>query len=170
MGYLAIDGLHYGVALVADEDFAGEIGVGERGEGGEDEFPAGFPLGGELCARCGGELKFGVAIAVGLFPVGGEEIGPAGTHVAIEMFDDDGDGIRFCVEGDAERLIGSLCDRAFAQAFVMVEQADGVGEIGARAFVGHGGILHRFRGRGNRGVERRGRRSFAAVIRRIAGW
>jgi hypothetical protein len=52
----------------------------------------------------------------------------------------------------------------------MVEQADGVGEIGARAFVGHGGILHRFRGRGNRGVERRGRRSFAAVIRRIAGW
>ena len=148
VGYLAIDRLHDGVGFVADEDFAAEVGVGERGDGVEEVCPAGFPLGNELVARCGWRFEFSVAIAVGLFAVGGEEIGPAGAHVAVEVLDDDGDGIRFFVEGDTQRLVGSLGDGAFAEVLVIVEQADRVGKVRICEFVRHGGILHRFGARG----------------------
>ena len=125
---LAIDGLCDGVGFVANENGAAEVGVGERGEGVEDMFPAGFPLGDELVARCGGRLEFGVAIAIGLLAVGGKEIGPARAHVANHVFDDDGDGIRFRAEGDGEGVIGSLGDGALGEAFVRVQHTDGVGE------------------------------------------
>jgi len=148
VGYLAIDGLHDRVGFVADKDFAAEVGVGERGQGVEEMSPAGFPLGEELVACCGGGFEFGVAVAVGLFAVGGEKIGPAGTHVAVEVFDDDGDGIGFCVEGGGERFIGGLSDRALAEVFVIAENAGGVGDVGGGEFVRHSGILHRFGGRG----------------------
>ena len=71
VGYLAIDGLHDGVRFAADQDFAGKIGIGERGESVKNISPTGFPLGDELIAGRGWRFEFGVAIAVGLFAVGG---------------------------------------------------------------------------------------------------
>ena len=93
VSHLAIDGLGDGVGFVADQDCAAEVGVGERGRGRRRHISSRLPIGRELGAGCGGRFEFGVAIAVGLLAVGGEEIGPAGAHVADHMFDDDGDGI-----------------------------------------------------------------------------
>jgi hypothetical protein len=64
------------------------------------------------------------------------------------MLDDDGDGIRFFVEGDTQRLVGSLRDGAFTEVFVIAEDADGVGKERICEFVRHGGILHRLGARG----------------------
>lgn len=143
VSYLAIDGLHDGMGFAADQDFAAEVGVGERGEGVEETFPAGFPLGEELVAGCSGGFEFGVAAAVGLFAVGGEEVRPAGAHISVEMFDDDGDGIRLSIKGDGQRLVRSLRDGAFAEVFVIAEQAGSVEEVGVCELVRHAGILHR---------------------------
>ena len=128
VSHLAIDGLGDGVGFVANEDSAAEVSVGERGEGVEDEFPTGFPLGDEFVARRGGQFEFGVAITVGLFAVGGEEIRPAGAHIAGHVFDDDGDGVGFRVEGYVQRLVGNLRDGALGEVFVSVQHTDGVGE------------------------------------------
>ena len=140
---LAIDGLEDGVRFAADGDGAGEIGVGERGESGEEDFPAGFPKGEEFGAGRGRGFEFGVAIAGGLFTVGGEEVGPTGAHVAGEMLDDDGDGIGFGAEDGEEGWVGSLGHGAFAEFFVVVEESGGVLDVRSEEFVGHGRIVHR---------------------------
>lgn len=74
---LAVDSLHDGVCLAADRDSKGEIGFCERLEGGEDTRPAVFPIGDEGVTRGRGIDELAVAIAVGLFAVSGEEVGPA---------------------------------------------------------------------------------------------
>ena len=95
---LAVDGLHHGVGFAANGDGAGEVGVGEGLERGEEASPAGLPRGEERGAGGGRLFEFAVAIAVGFFAVSGEEVGPAGEHVAGHVFDDDGDRIGLVVE------------------------------------------------------------------------
>jgi hypothetical protein len=71
----------------------------------------------------GGRIReFGVAVAVGLFAVGGEEVGPARAHVARHVLYDDGDGIGFAVERGEKLFVGCLVDCALGQGFVVAEQ------------------------------------------------
>jgi hypothetical protein len=140
---LAVDGLENGVRFAANGDGAGEVGVGERLQRAKEANPAGFPHGQQRSA-CGGRLfEFGVAIAVGLFAVGGQEIGPARAHVAGHVLDDDRDGIGLDVDGSKEVLIGDLGDGAIGQLLVISEEGQGVFEIRGGEFERHGRILAR---------------------------
>ena len=98
VGELAIDGLHHGVLFAANGDGAGQVGVGERLQRGEEAGPARFPHRQEFGARCGRLFEFAVAIAVGLLAVGGEEVGPARAHVAGHVLHDGRNGIAFVIE------------------------------------------------------------------------
>ena len=111
--------------------------VGERLERVENIFPAGAPHGHQLFARFRRVFEFGVAIAIGLFAVGGEEIAPARAHVADHVLDDDGDGIGFGVERDEEIFVGALLDGAFGEFFIVAKEGERVLNVGRRKFVWH---------------------------------
>lgn len=91
--------------------------------------PAVLPYFHESGAGCGGIYEFAVAIAVRLFAVGGEEVGPAGAHVAGQVLHDDRDGVGFFVDGDEELLVGELLHGAFGELLVVPEYHEGVLEV-----------------------------------------
>jgi hypothetical protein len=143
VSYLAIDGLHHGVRLGADGDGAGQILIREGIECIEANLPAGFPESNQTRACLGRSIKFGIAVAIRFFAVRGEKIGPAGTHVAGHVLDDDGDGIGFGVQGGEEMGVGALFDGAIAKPFVITEEIAGVFGVGGCELVCHGTILSR---------------------------
>ena len=91
--------------------------------------PAVLPYFHEGGAGCGGIDEFAVAIAVGLFAVGGEEVGPAGAHVAGHVFHDDRDGVGFFIDGDEELLVCDLLHGAFGELLVVAKHREGVFEV-----------------------------------------
>ena len=138
VGELAVNGLHDGVGFAADGDGAGEIGVGERLKSGEQAGPACFPGGEERGAGGGRHFEFAVAITGGFFAVGGQKIGPAGDHVAGDVFDDDGDGIGFGIEGKEELIVGELGDGALGEFLVIGEESQRVFQVGSGELQRHG--------------------------------
>src|SRR5258707_6297418 len=86
---LAVDGLHHGVRLGADRDGTGQILILQSIERIETNFPASFPQGDQTRTRLRRSFKFGVAVAIGLFAVGGQKIGPTRAHVSSHVLDDD---------------------------------------------------------------------------------
>jgi hypothetical protein len=91
---LAVDGVHDGVGLAADEDGPAEVLRLQRVEGGEEALPAVLPPLHELRpGRAGRGLELAVAVAVGLLAVGREEIRPARAHVAGDVLDEDGHAV-----------------------------------------------------------------------------
>jgi hypothetical protein len=153
VGDLAVDRLHDGVRLGADQDGAREIGVGEGLDRVENVLPAGAPHGHQLFAGFGSVFELGVAIAVGLFTIGGEEIAPARAHVADHVFDDDGDGVRVGIEGGEEMFVGALVHGALGELFVLAEEGERILNVGRGKFVWHMGILNRGRNRRKSTVE-----------------
>ena len=135
---LAIDGLQDGMSLAADGDGAGEIGIGERLDGGEEAAPAVFPQVKQLGARRGRVDELAVAVAIRLFAVGGEEVGPARAHVARHVLHDDGDGIGFGVEGHIKLLIRDLRHRTLRQALGETEEGECVFKKRCCEFECHG--------------------------------
>ena len=126
---LAIDGLHDGVGFAANRDGFREVSVGKRFERVKDPFPACVPLFHQLGAcRCG-RFEFRVAIAVGLFAVGGKKIAPAGAHVAGHVFHDDGDGIGFGIKRLEELCVGALRHGTFSERFVITENVERIFQI-----------------------------------------
>ena len=72
----------------------------------------------------------------------GEEIGPARPHVAGHVFDDDGDGIRFRIEGGEQAGVGTLLDGAITQTFVIAQKIAGIFGVRGGKLVCHGIILY----------------------------
>jgi len=138
MSQLAIDGLHDGVRFATDGDGAAEIGVGKRLDGGEDTVPACFPFCEKRFARGGRIDEFAVAVARGLFTVGGEEIGKSGAHVADHVLDDDGDGVGLWIEDREELFVADLLHGALGELLVVAEERERVGDVGGCEFERHG--------------------------------
>src|ERR1700675_2946701 len=87
---LTVDRLHHRMWLVADRDGAHHILGLERLDGGKDAIPSFFPpLHHIRASGSWAQLKFAVAKTVGLFAIGGEEVGEARAHIAREVFDQD---------------------------------------------------------------------------------
>src|SRR6185369_9568473 len=131
------DGLHDGVRFATNGDGTGEIVVREWFDGAKNVSPAVLPHSQERRAAGGRLLEFAVAIAVGLFAVGGQEIGPTGTHVAGHMLDDDGDGVHLLVERGKKLVIGHLVDGALGHDLVLTEEDERVLEVGGSELVRH---------------------------------
>jgi hypothetical protein len=118
---LAVDGLHDGVRLGTNRDCSREVRLRERFERVEKIFPAAFPHFDYLGAGCGWGLKFRVAVAVGFFPIRGQEIEPARAHIAGHVLHKDGDGIGFRIQGDEQGFVRALRHRAVTQLFVVAK-------------------------------------------------
>ena len=71
----------------------------------------------------------------------GEEIGPAGAHIASHVLHDDGDGVGLGVERAKQRLVGALDHGAFSKFFVIAKKLEGILEVGIGAWVGRRDIL-----------------------------
>src|SRR6266404_527566 len=127
---LAVDGLHHGVRLGADGDGTGQILILQSVECIETNLPPSFPQGDQTRTSLRRSFKFGVAVAIRLFAVAGQKIGPTRAHIAGHVLDDDGDGVGFGVEGDKEVVIGTLFDGAIAEALVITEEVASVLSVG----------------------------------------
>jgi len=88
MGKLTRDGLCYRVRLGADQDDAIEIVRFQWVYGCEKAIPAFIPAMQHFgsCVLVVHEL--GIALSRGFFPVGGQKVGPAREHVAMQMLHD----------------------------------------------------------------------------------
>ena len=135
--HLTIDGLHHGVRFRANLDSAVEVRVRQSFEGPEENFPTGFPQRQQLSSARGRRLEFRVAIAVGLFAVGGQEVRPARLHVAGEVFDDGGDGVGFGIQRGKQAFVRALLQGAIAKLLVGVKKTDRIPYIRCRELVRH---------------------------------
>ena len=106
--------------------------------------PAVFPDINHGFAGCGWVDEFGVAVAVGFLAVGGEEVGPAGAHVACHVLHDDRDGVGFFIDGDEELLVGDLLHGAFGELLVVAEYCEGVLEVRRGELRRHGASVIAF--------------------------
>src|SRR6202030_2389325 len=93
MRKLPIDGLRYGMSFRADIYFLTQMFVGQWRKGAENVLPARLPDGHQFGSRLRRRFKFGITLAIGFFAVAGKKISEPRTHVAGQVFDDDGDGI-----------------------------------------------------------------------------
>ena len=131
----AEEGLLGGVLFAADGDGFVEVGGLKGCEGFFDGGPAGVPLCHELGAIFGGlQDELAIAVSVGFFAVGGEEIGPAGAEISGEVFDDEGDGIHVGGGFAEEGFVVEGGDGAFGELAVLGEFVLEVGD--------HFGCLH----------------------------
>src|SRR5437899_6111677 len=80
--YLAVDRLHHRMFFRADQNSFREVGVGKRFERGKHAVPSCVPLLHQLGARCRGSFELGVAVAIRLFAVARQKIGPTRPHVS----------------------------------------------------------------------------------------
>src|SRR5215472_14098086 len=88
MQQLARDRLENCVLTASDVHFADQVLGLERRNGIEDILPTGLPPLHDLSpSRARVNLEFAVTMAVRLFPVGSEKIGPARTHVSRQVLD-----------------------------------------------------------------------------------
>ena len=108
-------------------------------------FQPAIPHGHELFARFWSVLEFGVAIAIGLFAVGGQEIAPPRAHVANHVLDDDGDGVGFGIERGEKIFVGTLVHGALGERFVVAKKSEGILDVERRKFVWHRWIVGRGR-------------------------
>src|SRR5258708_4577266 len=92
----------------------------------EEKLPAALPEFHQFSANLGRLFEFSVAVAVGLFAVGGEKIFPARTHVAGHVFHDDGDAIGLFVKRGEKSFVGTLRKRALDEFLVIAKQLGGV--------------------------------------------
>src|SRR5215471_475966 len=127
--YLAIDGLHYGMRFAPYGDGAWEIHVCERFDSTEETGPAALPLLQESRAGGGRIHEFAVAVAIGLFTVRGQKVGPTRTHVARHVLHDNCDRVGLIVEHGEELLVGYLLHRALGEPLVIVKDAERIFNI-----------------------------------------
>src|ERR1039458_8537623 len=119
---LAADGLHHGVGFAADRDAAAEVCVRQRLERAEHAIPARLPKRHQHLAGGRRLLELGVAMAVRLLSIGGQEVRPARAHVAGHVLNNDGNRICFGVERGEKLLVGDLRHSAFGELLVLAEQ------------------------------------------------
>src|ERR1039458_7132161 len=119
---LAADGLHHGVGFAADRDAAAEVRVRQRPERAEHAIPAGLPKLHESLAGGRRLLELGVAMAVRLLSIGGQEVRPARAHVAGHVLDNDGNRICFGVERGEKLLVGDLRHSGVGELLVLAQQ------------------------------------------------
>ena len=120
--YLPIDGLHHRVRLAPDEDRPRKIRVRERLQRGKRYRPTVVPKLHYGFLRRGRLDKFAVAIAVRLFTVAGQEIGPTRAHVAGHVLDDHGNRVHLGVKRDMKLLGRELVDSAFRHLLIEAEK------------------------------------------------
>ena len=117
---LPVDGLHHRMRLGKDKYRASQISLFERLQRGENKLSSGFPDDYHLHSRVQPtEFEFGIAVAVWFLAICGEKVSPARAHVARHVLHDDGDGVRFSVNGPEQFFIADLGDGAFGKLFVL---------------------------------------------------
>src|SRR6201987_5211245 len=122
VGNLAIDGLQYRVRFAANRDCTHDVFGLERIDCPENAGPAFFPPCHHFAAGRGGAyFEFPVAEAVGLLSIAGEKVGEAGAHIASQMLDKNGNGVRLGIERGEEVFVSKLAHRAFAHALVSAQ-------------------------------------------------
>ena len=129
MSNLPIDGLHDGMRFGANQNCFGQVGVGERLERGEDAIPTSIPLLHQFGSGCGRHFELRIAIAVGLFAVAREEVGPSRAHVSRHVLDYDSNGIRFGIQWFEEHGVAALGHGALGQILVIPEQGERIGYV-----------------------------------------
>ena len=65
------------------------------------------------------------------------KVGPAGKHVAGQMFDDVGDRVALAIKNSGEVFVRYLCHGALGQLLVVVEELGGVLEMRGSKFESH---------------------------------
>src|ERR1700730_546974 len=82
-------------------------------------------------ATCRRRVQFEllITLAVGLFTVAGEEVREARAHIARQMLDQCGHGVRRWINGDEKIFVGKLRHGSFAQALVTTQLAAGFIQI-----------------------------------------
>ena len=95
----------------------------------EHQIPTRLPQSHERFARGGRVLELGVAMAVGLLAIGGQEVRPARAHVAGHMLYYDGNRIGFRVEGNEKLLVGNLRHSAFGELLVLAKQGERIFQV-----------------------------------------
>ena len=129
--------LQDGVRLAADGDLAAQVGGGEAGEARLQTLPAGAPRGEHRLLVHHVVAKLGVAVAVRLLAVRGQEVGEPGAQVAAYVLHQHGDAVGAFVRQPAQVGGGHLLDRAFGKLARLREFAgEATQRIGAGARVG----------------------------------
>src|SRR6266404_1258056 len=129
MRHLAVDGLHYRMRFAADGYRAPRVRIRKRLQCLEQTRPAVLPEFQQRLARGWWIYKFAISIAVRLLADRGQEIGPAGPHVAGHVLHDDRDRVRFFIQQGEELFVRDLLHRAFGKLLVIPEQRQGVLDV-----------------------------------------
>src|SRR5262245_10574122 len=91
-------GLKHSVVLAADRHDPLQVRFAEGSEVALERPPAGVPYVDDLLSCLIRGLELGRPVAIGLFPIGCKEIGPARAQISPDVFHDRGDAVRFRVE------------------------------------------------------------------------
>jgi len=87
------------VLAPGDVHLAREVLWLERSDGVEDALPSFFPPSHYIGASgTRSNLEFPIAVTIWLFTIGGQEIGPAGTHVSCHVLYQHGYAVGFGVD------------------------------------------------------------------------
>jgi hypothetical protein len=130
-----VDGVGHG----ADQDRAVQVGGGQGVERGEEGGPARVPAGHDLGPGGGGGFgrdELGVAVAVGLLAVRGEEVSEAAAQVAGDVVGDDGHRVEAGGEDAEEAFVVELGEGVLGEGSLAVEhlsaRCDEIGWRGCR--------------------------------------
>ena len=122
---LAVDGLNNRVLFAANQNLLSQI-LGAQGlKRAKKALPTAVPvIKYRVLAGFGINHKLYIAIAAGLFTVGGQKIGPAREHVAGHVLHDDGNAVAFLVERDEELVFVELFQRLLGKLLVGAQTRD----------------------------------------------
>src|SRR5690625_4308452 len=79
----------YGVRFPPNRNRSQHVLPGEGFDGVRQDLPTLFPHAEQLLGCFPGRLELGVAVTVGLLPIGGQEVTPTGAHVPGHVLDED---------------------------------------------------------------------------------